>query len=76
MELNWIIFPAPSPPSYLRERDFKFHAKLIFIPYEPENEKEEDKDWENVVRTSFVKSGKSKNKIKDFHDGHFILLLF
>ena len=59
MEFNWIIFPAPSPPTYLKENDLLGRWSLIYIPYENQESKD---NTEDVVRTSNVKKEGKNNR--------------
>ena len=67
MEMNWIVFPAPFPPTYLWDEDINAQGRLIFIPSEPisKNTDEEEKRLESPVKTSFIPD-KSFGKIKGF----------
>ena len=65
MELNWVVFPAPYPPTYLSDEDINAEGRLIYIPTESiaKPTDEEDKAIESPVKLSFISSrGIGKHK--------------
>ena len=42
MQLDWIIFPAPFPPTYVSEEGINRKGHLIYIPMHESSKSEED----------------------------------
>lgn len=63
MELNCILFPAPSPPTYICQKDIGGDGKLIFIPMRCDEEgKEENKKELSPASNTFIRSYKQSDK--------------
>lgn len=64
MELNCILFPAPSPPTYICENDILGDGKLVFIPmdWKLEEDKEEMKEDGSPAHNRFIRNHKKSQK--------------
>ena len=56
MELNWLVFPAPFPPSYISSTELMPKVKLVYIPEDSKEtvKDEEIKDLEAPMKSPFA----------------------